>query len=101
LQEFLIHEGWMAQARVGAVVFSLIMALAIGLATFRLIRGPSVGDRMVALDLVAALWMVLFMTFGIYYGHEAYLSAALALAVVTFLATVVVSKYLDEGEGEE
>lgn len=85
-------------------VLSVLICIALGLCVIRMLKGPSLADRIVALDLIAAILMVTFISLGIHYEQEAYLAVALAIAVVGFLATVSISRYLmtetEEDESE-
>ncbi len=83
------------------LVTSVHIAAALLLCILRMLKGPSLADRIVALDLIAAILMVTFMMIGITYEQEAYLTVSLSIAVVSFLATVSISRYLMTEEEEE
>jgi multicomponent Na+:H+ antiporter subunit F len=74
--------------------FILLMA-AIGLAFLRLARGPSLPDRVVALDLITILAVAFSTLFAIASGEPAYLDVAIALALVAFLATVAFARFAE------
>ncbi|WP_321417314.1 cation:proton antiporter [uncultured Methanomethylovorans sp.] len=78
--------------------FSLIlMVIAFIPCIYRIIVGPTIPDRVIALD---ALTTVIIVMLGAYsYGkHSAFfMDVALVLAVISFVGTVTISKYLDEG----
>ncbi|TVQ56091.1 MAG: hypothetical protein EA355_08260 [Rhodobacteraceae bacterium] len=79
-----------------AVVIAIaVSALSLGLVFVRLVRGPTLADRVVALDLVSSITVVLLTLFALALGDGAYLDAAIALALVAFLATVAFARYID------
>ena len=74
-----------------------LLGTAIVLAFCRLLRGPSLPDRVVALDLMATLIIALSATYAVATGQHAYLDAAIVLALITFLGTVAFAYYLHRG----
>lgn len=81
-----------------AVQTSLVfVAIAFALAFLRLIRGPSLADRVVALDLMSTLTVGLIATYSIATGHAFYMRAALVLAIITVLGTIAFAQYMEKG----
>ena len=80
---------------------TVIISVGLILCVIRLLKGPSLADRVVALDLISALMMVVFMDFALFFGTEVYLSVALAIAVVGFLATVSISRYMEVEDADD
>jgi multicomponent Na+:H+ antiporter subunit F len=79
-----------------ALVFALpLLGLALTLAFVRLVRGPDLPDRVVALDLMTALVMGMIAAYGIGAGQPVFLDVAIVLALVSFVATVAFSAYLE------
>lgn len=70
------------------------LGLAVALALFRLVRGPSVADRVVALDLISLLAVGLIAAHAVAYQEPVLLDVALVIALVTFLATVSFARYI-------
>jgi multisubunit Na+/H+ antiporter MnhF subunit len=62
---------------------------------WRLALGPTLADRVVALDLVTMILVVILTLFALAVEKGAYLDAAIALALVAFLATVAFARYLE------
>lgn len=73
-------------------------ALALLLNAWRLFRGPGVADRILALDTLYINTLALLVLLGIQWGNEVYFEAALMIAMVGFVGTVVLSKYLLRGD---
>jgi multicomponent Na+:H+ antiporter subunit F len=65
------------------------------LALFRLVRGPSSPDRVVALDLMASLALGAIGLETLVTGSEVFLRVATVLALVGFLGTVAYARYLE------
>lgn len=70
------------------------MLLALGLSLLRLLRGPSLADRVVALDMLTLLGIGLIGVSSVLGREYAYLDVAIALALVGFLATVAFARYI-------
>jgi multisubunit Na+/H+ antiporter MnhF subunit len=78
--------------------FCLIAALLSAL--YRLLVGPSLADRVVALDMVSMVMVVFLVVFKLVSGINAYIYVAIALALVAFLATVAFAHYIDRSTGD-
>ncbi len=75
---------------------SISMALfyaAMALAFVRILIGPYLADRVVALDLLAVLLVGLMALYTVQTGYSAFLDVAIMLALVGFLATVAFALY--------
>jgi multicomponent K+:H+ antiporter subunit F len=73
-------------------------AMALLLAAWRLLRGPGVADRILALDTLYVNTLALLVVLGLHSGTELYFEAALLIAMLGFVGTVVLSKYLLRGD---
>jgi multisubunit Na+/H+ antiporter MnhF subunit len=71
-----------------------IMALGAALVVWRLVRGPTLSDRVVALDLLAIFVVGAMMTSAIHFNSPVLLQPALALALVAFVGTVGFAQYI-------
>ncbi len=81
----------------GAVLIaSVMLALAVVLAFVRVLRGPSLPDRVVAFDLMTTLAVGIMAVYTIYTGETVYLDVAIVLALVSFLGTVAFARYLEQ-----
>lgn len=76
----------------------VMMSLALALNLYRMIAGPSLPDRILALDTMYINSIALLVLFGIYHGSMLYFEAALLIAVMGFVGTVALSKYLLRGD---
>ena len=71
-----------------------VVGLAMLLALWRLLRGPSVPDRILALDTLNVTAIAELMLLGMYLKSAVYFEAALVIAMLGFVSTVVLSKYV-------
>ena len=69
-------------------------AVAMGLNLYRLLRGPGVVDRILALDTLYVNTIALLVLAGLREGSTIYFEAALVIAMLGFVGTVVLSKYV-------
>lgn len=74
------------------------VAVAFGLSFFRLIKGPSAPDRILALDTLYINSIALLILLGIQLGSPLYFEAALLIALMGFVGTVALSKFLLRGD---
>lgn len=69
-------------------------ALAMLLTLLRLLRGPSAADRVLAIDTLYINAMALLILFGMKLGTSMYFEAAIIIAMLGFVSTVVLSKFI-------
>lgn len=75
-----------------------MLSLALLLNLFRLVRGPSLPDRIIALDTMYVNTIALIILFGIYKGSNLMFEAAMLIAIMGFVGTVAVAKYMLRGD---
>lgn len=75
----------------GAISLALLFNL------YRLLKGPDAPDRILALDTAYVNSIALMVLFGIQQGSTLYFEIALLIAMVGFVGTVILSKYLLRG----
>ena len=81
--------------------FALItLAAAILVAVFRLVKGPSLPDRVVAMDLMGVLVVGLIVVLAASTSVRAALDAAIVIALIAFVATVAYATYIERGHAE-
>ena len=68
------------------------------LTLFRAVSGPSLPDRILALDTMYVNSIGLIILFGIWLNSKTYFEAALLIAMLGFISTVAVCKYLLRGD---
>jgi multicomponent K+:H+ antiporter subunit F len=75
-----------------------MVSLAMLLNLWRLARGPSMPDRILALDTLGINTVALVMLLGIALGNAVFFEAALVIAVMGFVGTVALCKFLLSGD---
>jgi len=80
---------WFVQAIAGLLV------IAMALAAVRLVRGPGVADRVVALDVMAVLGAGLTAVFAVQFHRRVFLDVTVVLALVSFVGTVAFAQFLE------
>lgn len=76
----------------------LLLGLAMACAACRLLLGPRAQDRVVAFDCLYVNAMLLFVIYGIRSGTTLYFEVALVIALLGFVSTVALAKFLLRGE---
>ncbi len=76
----------------------IMVALALALSFIRLIKGPDMPDRILALDTLYINSIALLILLGIHLSSALYFEAALLIAVMGFMGTLALSKYLLRGD---
>lgn len=82
---------------VGAALAITMLCLIAALlaAAYRLLVGPTLADRVVALDLVSMLLVVFLVVFKMISGVNAYIYVAIGLSLISFLATVAFARFIE------
>lgn len=76
------------------IVFTML-TVAFFLTLYRLLRGPSLPDRVVALDLTAAITVGFMAVYAIDTGERVFLDVAIVVALITFLGSVAFAQYVE------
>jgi multicomponent Na+:H+ antiporter subunit F len=79
----------------GALILVAGLCLLCG---YRVIRGPTIPDRVVGLDAIATNVIAIAMLFALKTNRGLFVSGAIVLAIIGFLSTVTVAKYITEGD---
>ncbi|MFO7765156.1 MAG: K+/H+ antiporter subunit F [Pelovirga sp.] len=83
---------------IALIIAFALMTIAQLLNLYRLFKGPSLPDRILALDTMYINALALFVLLGIFFDTTIYFEAALLIAVMGFISTVATSKYLMRGD---
>lgn len=76
----------------------VVLAISFVLAMIRLVRGPVLEDRVVALDLMSVIAVCIAVVMAIHYRSAELIDVAIVLAVISFIGTVAFANYLEKGE---
>jgi multicomponent Na+:H+ antiporter subunit F len=80
---------------IGLVTTNVLLLTAFILAFIRLIKGPTLPDRIVALDLITILIVGFITTHAIRTNTSVYLDVAIAIALISFIGTIAFARYLE------
>ena len=80
------------QVTMGILILSMVLTL------IRLVRGPGLFNRVVALDLITSIAAGIILVYAVMTGVPAYVDVAVIIFLVSFLGTVAISKYLTKTE---
>ena len=79
------------------LISQVIMGLALVLTFVRVVRGPSLPDRVVALELFSTTVVGLVGVYAIQKGVSSFLDAAIVIALMGFLAAIGFARFLERG----
>ncbi|MBF7017539.1 Na+/H+ antiporter Mnh1 subunit F [Staphylococcus durrellii] len=80
------------------IIALIIVSLSMLAMLIRVIKGPSLADRVVALDAMGIQLMAIIALFSIFLGTTYMIVAILLIGIIAFLGTAVFAKYMDKGK---
>ncbi len=80
------------------MIVSVMVGLALVLNTVRLLIGPSTADRILALDTLYINSIALIVLLGLYFANDMYFESALLIAMLGFVSTAALAKYMLRGD---
>lgn len=75
----------------------ILFAIAIGIAVLRIILGPSMPDRVLALDVIGVNLIASIAVFSVMLNTKAFLEVILILGILSFIGTIAYSKFIERG----
>ena len=72
-----------------------MLALGAGLTFVRLVRGPSLPDRVISIDLIGILIVCVLVVMAGDSGQQAFLDVAMVIALISFVGTVAYARYVE------
>ena len=72
-----------------------MLAVAAGMVFIRLLNGPTLPDRVIAIDLIGVLMVCLLVVTAAATGQQALLDVAMVVALISFVGTVAYSTYIE------
>ena len=82
-----------------ATVLIAVLAIPLALASYRMIRGPGYGDRIVALDMLTAVVVAMAALTAVATGRAAFVDIALGVALINFASTCAFATFLERRGG--
>ncbi len=80
------------------LIAALILTIGIIIALIRVTRGPTAPDRVVGLDTINTIVIVTMVVFGAAFREIIYIDVAIVYALLSFISTLYIAKYLEGGE---
>ena len=80
------------------LIVLLLLSLAVILAVIRIVLGPTAPDRVVGLDTVNTIVIVSMVIFGAAFQEVIYIDVAIVYALLSFVSTLFIAKYLQGGD---
>jgi multicomponent Na+:H+ antiporter subunit F len=90
----------MSVIEITSIIGFFIIACGLLFTVARLVIGPTSADRIIALDLLAALAIGFTGVSSVYYSDSVFLDIAIILSLVVFLGTVAFARYLERRGAE-
>ncbi|MBD7983897.1 Na(+)/H(+) antiporter subunit F1 [Sporosarcina sp. Sa2YVA2] len=75
----------------------ILFSITIGIAVLRIILGPSMPDRVIALDMIGVNLIAVIAVFSVLMETKAYLEVILILGILSFIGTIAFSKSIERG----
>ncbi len=79
------------------IVFLAVIVAGVVLCLLRMLKGPTAPDRAVAVDTIATITTALLVLLGSIFERYVYLDVALVYAVLTFIGSVAIARFLEKG----
>lgn len=76
-------------------IAGMVITLAFCIAFVRLLLGPTLADRVVALDLMASIAVSAICLYAMVHGRYLFMDAAMVLALILFLGTIAFAYYME------
>lgn len=96
-----LFEGPPSFLSVATYVAIVVLVASVGAAAVRVLRGPSLPDRVLALDMIGLLSVSFIAVVAIASHQAVLLDAAIALALVSFLGTVAFARFIERRSRED
>lgn len=78
-------------------IVMLLLIVAFGASFVRVVVGPSLPDRVIALDMAATVVVAMILTHCVQSGSAYYIPAAISIALLSFVGTVALALYIQKG----
>ena len=87
--------GWFLLALDAAIVLAAVATLIAG---YRVVTGPTTPDRVVGLDAIGTNVVAIAVLYAMVSGQGFFVDVSLVLAIIGFISTVTVARYVTEGD---
>ena len=80
------------------LIVLIVLILCVIMSIVRVILGPTIPDRVVGVDTINTIVIVGMVIYGAAYGMIIYIDVAIVYALLSFISTLFIAKYLEGGE---
>lgn len=80
------------------LIVVIALSLCVILALIRVLRGPTAPDRVVGVDTINTIVIVGMVAFGAAFREVIYIDVAIVYALLSFISTLFIAKYLEGGD---
>ncbi|WP_422657029.1 Na(+)/H(+) antiporter subunit F1 [Paenibacillus sp. EC2-1] len=80
------------------IISLAVLSLAILGCLYRLIKGPSMNDRIMSLDTIGIILLSMIAVLSMLFRTEAYLDIILLIGILTFIGTTALARYIERGD---
>ncbi len=77
----------------------LIILISAFLTFYRVIKGPSVPDRIAAMDSIGVMFLVILVLLSFYLDRKIFIDVALVYGILLFVDVLIMAKYFGKPEG--
>jgi len=82
--------------------YTVVLTVIIFIPLYRVVRGPTIFDRLLGAGAIGTKTMVLILTIGVvYHRFDMFVDITLAYAVLNFIGIIAISKFLGTGKAKE
>lgn len=78
-------------------IISILLLLAMALSMIRLLKGPSLSDRVIAFDVISVMSVSLLVILSLHFQRAIYLDIALVFGAIGFLGSTIFGRYIEKG----
>ncbi|MCM1991287.1 monovalent cation/H+ antiporter complex subunit F [Oceanirhabdus seepicola] len=79
------------------LITMILLTIAMALTLFRMIKGPTLWDRLLALNLMSAKTVMLITLYGVYKNNMALLDVSMTYGIIGFLGITLLSRFILRG----
>jgi multicomponent Na+:H+ antiporter subunit F len=79
------------------LIFVVIIGIGIILCIIRMMKGPTVADRAVALDTATIVTVALLVLLGFVFDRYVYLDVSLVYSIISFVGIIAIARFLEKG----
>jgi multicomponent Na+:H+ antiporter subunit F len=85
----------MSYVEISSVTALTMLAIAAAVTFIRVIKGPTLADRVIAVDLIGVLMVCLLVVTASATAQQAFLDVAIVVALISFVGTVAYARYIE------